>query len=110
MPRPNLQWWCGLLANLTFQSLYVSFSGPSNPNLTPEKIKYANRNSLPFYAVNRGHGLPISQAKFSGLEIDMQLLTGITIQSNGKSALFQGGTYDQQVMDTLWEEGYVTSK
>ncbi|KAJ6128717.1 CAZyme family AA7 [Penicillium samsonianum] len=72
-------------------------------------IKYANRNSLPFYAVNRGHGLPISQAKFSGLEIDMQLLTGITIQSDGKSALFQGGTYDQQVMDTLWEEGYVAT-
>ncbi|KAJ5952081.1 CAZyme family AA7 [Penicillium vulpinum] len=72
-------------------------------------IKYANRNSLPFLAVNRGHGLPISQAKFRGLEIDMQLLTQITIRPNGESALFQGGTYDQQVMDTLWDEGYVAT-
>ncbi|KIA75511.1 hypothetical protein HK57_00010 [Aspergillus ustus] len=69
-------------------------------------VKYANRNSLPFYAVNRGHALPISQARFKGLVVDMQILTGIDIHPSSGSAIFQGGTYDQQVMDTLWEHGY----
>ncbi|KAL2802543.1 FAD-binding domain-containing protein [Aspergillus granulosus] len=69
-------------------------------------VKYANRNSLPFYAVNRGHGLPISQGRFKGLIVDMQLLTGIDIHARRGSATLQGGTYDQLVMDKLWEEGY----
>ncbi|KAL4942708.1 hypothetical protein BDV06DRAFT_235239 [Aspergillus oleicola] len=69
-------------------------------------IKYANKNSLPFYAVNRGHALPISQSRFRGLVIDMQLLIGIEIHVSTGSATLQGGTYDQLVMDKLWEEGY----
>ncbi|KAL4993013.1 FAD-binding domain-containing protein [Aspergillus recurvatus] len=72
-------------------------------------VRYANRNSLPFYTVNRGHGLPVSQGSFRGLGIDMQLLTGITIGEDQQSARFQGGTYGQQVMDELWEQGFVTT-
>jgi hypothetical protein len=60
--------------------------------------------------VNRGHGLPISQARFKGLIVDMQLLTGIDIHARRGSATLQGGTYDQLVMDKLWEEGYEGSE
>ncbi|RAL17397.1 FAD-binding oxidoreductase [Aspergillus homomorphus CBS 101889] len=72
-------------------------------------VNYANENSLPFYTVNRGHGMTITQGQFQGLEIDMQLLTGIEINSDGKSARLQGGTYTQEVIDVLWEQGYVTT-
>ncbi|KAL2833994.1 FAD-binding domain-containing protein [Aspergillus pseudoustus] len=69
-------------------------------------VKYANSNSLPLYAVKRRYALPISQARFKGFEVDMQLLTGIDIHPSRGSAAFQGGTYDRQVMDTLWEHDY----
>ncbi|RAH80150.1 FAD-binding domain-containing protein [Aspergillus japonicus CBS 114.51] len=69
--------------------------------------RYANAISLPFYTVNRGHGMTSTQGQFHGVEIDMQLLTGIEINANGESARFQGGTFTQEVMDVLWEQGYV---
>ncbi|KAJ8104596.1 hypothetical protein ONZ43_g7774 [Nemania bipapillata] len=72
-------------------------------------IKYANRNSIPFFVLNRRHGLPVSQGSFTGIQIDMTLLMSITISKDKKSALFQGGTYDQQVIDYLWDRGYVTT-
>jgi hypothetical protein len=59
--------------------------------------------------VNRAHGLTATLGKFSGMQIDMNLLRDITIQRGGKTAIFQGGTYDGQVIDYLWDKGYVTS-
>jgi hypothetical protein len=35
-------------------------------------------------------------------------LAGIAIQPDGKSAWLQGGTFDGQVVDYLWDHGYVT--
>ncbi|KAK8071484.1 FAD-binding domain-containing protein [Apiospora hydei] len=72
-------------------------------------ISYADRNSVDFYVVNRGHGLPVSQGKFNGIQIDVGLLQNITISEDGTYGLFQGGTFDQQVIDYLWERGYVTT-
>lgn len=47
---------------------------------------------------------------FSGIEIDVELLTGLTIQPDGKTAIFQGGTYGAEIIEALWDKGYVTSK
>ncbi|KEY64676.1 hypothetical protein S7711_02876 [Stachybotrys chartarum IBT 7711] len=72
-------------------------------------ISYADRNSLPFYVTNRRHGLAVSQGSFTGIQIDVTQLQNITISEDGTYALFQGGTYDQQVIEYLWERGYVTT-
>ncbi|KAK8067444.1 FAD-binding domain-containing protein [Apiospora saccharicola] len=72
-------------------------------------ISYASRNSVEFYVVNRGHGLPVSQGTFNGIQVDVGLLRNITIKKDGKTGLFQGGTFDQQVIDYLWDRGYVTT-
>ncbi|KAI2642103.1 hypothetical protein GGS21DRAFT_501165 [Xylaria nigripes] len=73
-------------------------------------ISYSYRNSIPFYVVNRAHGFPSSQASFTGIQVDVGLLKNITISEDGTYGLFQGGTFDQQVIEYLWERGYVTSK
>ncbi|KAH8588215.1 FAD-binding domain-containing protein [Bisporella sp. PMI_857] len=75
----------------------------------PKIVIYANANSIPFLTVNRAHGLTATLGKFSGMQIDMNLLRDITIQRGGKTAIFQGGTYDGQVIDYLWDKGYVTT-
>ncbi|KAF7863838.1 hypothetical protein EAF04_006803 [Stromatinia cepivora] len=75
----------------------------------PTIVKYANANSIPFLTVNRAHGLTATLGKFSGLQLDMGLLRDINIQQGGKTAILQGGTYDGQVIDYLWDKGYVTT-
>ncbi|KAB8293737.1 hypothetical protein EYC80_009222 [Monilinia laxa] len=72
-------------------------------------VKYANANSIPFLTVNKAHGLTATLGKFNGLQLDMGLLRNIDIQRGGKTAIFQGGTFDGQVIDYLWDKGYVTT-
>ncbi|KAK1143241.1 hypothetical protein N8T08_006941 [Aspergillus melleus] len=72
-------------------------------------VKYCNRNSIDFMVVNRGHAITSSVGTFKGLQIDMASLTNIDIQPDMKTAWFQGGTYDGQVMEVLWEKGYVAT-
>ncbi|RAH47729.1 FAD-binding oxidoreductase [Aspergillus brunneoviolaceus CBS 621.78] len=72
-------------------------------------VRYANENDLPFFTVNRAHSMTTTPGQFYGLEIDMQLLTGIDINPDGESARFQGGTFAQEVIDVLWEQGYVAT-
>ncbi|KAI2615592.1 hypothetical protein GGR54DRAFT_257821 [Hypoxylon sp. NC1633] len=72
-------------------------------------VKYCKENSIEFLAINRGHGQPTSLATFNGIQINMVNLNSITIQPGGQSAWFQGGTYDGQVSDYLWERGYVAT-
>ena len=61
-------------------------------------------------AMNRGHGHAFATSTFNGLMIEMSGLTNIDIQPDNKSAWFQGGTYDGQVMEYLWDRGLVASK
>lgn len=49
-------------------------------------------------------------SKFKGIQISMAQLRKVTIAKDGKSALMQGGVYDAQVIEELWNAGYVTSK
>lgn len=43
------------------------------------------------------------------LLIDLRLLTGVTIESDRKSARIQGGTLQEEVGNTLWKEGLGTA-
>ncbi|KAL7624848.1 hypothetical protein AAE478_004062 [Parahypoxylon ruwenzoriense] len=81
---------------------------PGREDDIPKIVKYANSNSLDFLTVNRGHSLSGFNGNFTGIQISMDLLRRITINDSGKTAWFQGGTYDQQVIDELFERGYVT--
>ncbi|RAH84361.1 FAD-binding domain-containing protein [Aspergillus japonicus CBS 114.51] len=72
-------------------------------------IQYANRNGIPFYTVNRGHGWPISQGTFRGLGIDLRLLQNVTVNHARQTATVQGGTETQSLIDALWKEGLVTT-
>ncbi|ETS86020.1 hypothetical protein PFICI_04045 [Pestalotiopsis fici W106-1] len=72
-------------------------------------VKYCNDNSIEFLVRNRGHGTTTSLSAFSGIEINVELLQGITIQPDGETAIFQAGTYGAEVINTLWDQGYVTT-
>ncbi|KAK7913843.1 FAD binding domain-containing protein [Apiospora marii] len=82
---------------------------PGSEDDVPEIVKYCNKNSLAFLAVNRGHGFTTSLGNFKGVQIDLKQLTGITTMSDRKPAMLQGGTYVSNIVDALWEKGYVTS-
>ena len=56
---------------------------------------------------NRGHGITDSLSSFSGIEIDVEMLTGVTIQPDKKTATLQAGTFIGDVMNKLWDEGFV---
>ncbi|KAI8965610.1 FAD-binding domain-containing protein [Daldinia sp. FL1419] len=74
----------------------------------PIIVRYCNDNSLEFLAVNRGHGITTSLSVFKGVQIDLKKLTAISIEPDGKSALFQGGVRAGEAIATLWDQGYVT--
>lgn len=46
---------------------------------------------------------------FSGIEINVEALKGITIQPDGETAIIQAGVNGAEVIETLWDKGYVTS-
>lgn len=75
------------------------------------QVKYANSNSIGFLAKNRGHGSTktLGQLK-NGIEINIRVLDQIIISADGTSAFMGGGVYDDQVMRTLWNAGYVTGR
>ncbi|KAI0460033.1 hypothetical protein F5B21DRAFT_523915 [Xylaria acuta] len=72
-------------------------------------VEYCDQNSIDFFAINRAHARTYSVGAFSGLMIDMGQLLNIKMQPGNKSAWFQGGTYDGQVMDYLWDKGFVAT-
>ncbi|KAI1767910.1 FAD-binding domain-containing protein [Hypoxylon sp. FL1150] len=79
---------------------------PTKESDIPKIVEYCNDNDIKFLTVNSGHGLTTSLNKFRGVQIDMKKLTAITINSDGKSALFQAGVSIQDVITTLWDQGY----
>lgn len=72
------------------------------------KVQYANVHDIPFYAVSRGHALTTSVGLFKGIEIDLSNLKSIHINSSNVTAHFQGGVYGDEVINALWEQGFVT--
>ena len=59
---------------------------------------------------NRGHGVTDTLSTFSGIEINVETLTGITVQPDKKTATLQAGTFIGEVINTLWDQGFVASK
>ncbi|KAI1398668.1 hypothetical protein F4819DRAFT_502163 [Hypoxylon fuscum] len=82
---------------------------PGTESDIPTIVKWSNLNSLPFIVKNRGHSLTTSAGDFNGIQISMSGLQSIDIQPDGETAWFQGGTYDGQVMEYLWDRGYVAT-
>ncbi|KAA8634855.1 hypothetical protein SMACR_09677 [Sordaria macrospora] len=72
-------------------------------------VKYCNRKSVQFLAINKGHGATSTLASFNGIQINLASLRNIEIQPSGKSAWFGGGVYDGQVSRYLWDKGYVAT-
>ena len=74
-------------------------------------VRFANQIGVPFLAINRGHGTTATLGRLQhGIEIWLNQLDDVEIFANTSTALFQGGVWVEQVMETLWEAGYVTSK
>jgi FAD/FMN-containing dehydrogenase len=59
---------------------------------------------------NRGHRTTDSLSTFSGIQIDVEMLTGVTIQPDKKTATLQAGTFTGDVINKLWDQGFVASK
>ncbi|KAJ5611903.1 hypothetical protein N7528_009008 [Penicillium herquei] len=56
-----------------------------------------------------GHGSTVTLGRLkNGIEISMAKLNWIEISEDETSGFFGGGVYDGQVIDELWEEGFVT--
>ncbi|MCJ1478900.1 hypothetical protein MMC13_007584 [Lambiella insularis] len=73
-------------------------------------VKYANTFNLPFLAVNRGHGSTETLARFqNGIEIHINVLNSISINSDGNSALIGGGIYNDEIIEYLWDHGKASS-
>ncbi|KAH7323177.1 hypothetical protein B0I35DRAFT_468063 [Stachybotrys elegans] len=72
-------------------------------------VRYCNENSIDFLVKNRGHGFTTSLNSFSGLQINMERLAGITISEDKTTVLLQGGVYAGPVIEALWDEGYITT-
>ncbi|GAP88217.1 putative FAD binding domain-containing protein [Rosellinia necatrix] len=70
-------------------------------------VKYCNEKSIKYLALNRKHGWSSTLGGFKGMQIDMTSLSSLTIQPDNKSAIIQGGAYLGEVIDTLWDAGYV---
>ncbi|KAI1821333.1 hypothetical protein F4861DRAFT_533018 [Xylaria intraflava] len=71
-------------------------------------VQFANRFNIPFYAVNRGHALTSTVGYFEGIEIDLRNLNSISISPNNETAVFGGGVYSYEAINTLWDQGFVT--
>ncbi|KAL8731367.1 MAG: hypothetical protein Q9166_003459 [cf. Caloplaca sp. 2 TL-2023] len=82
---------------------------PSCEGDVAEIVRYANNHNISFYAVSRGHALTTTVGRFNGIEIDMRNLNHIHVNSNNATAQFQGGVYGYDVINTLWDQGFVTA-
>ncbi|KAL7625748.1 hypothetical protein AAE478_004971 [Parahypoxylon ruwenzoriense] len=82
---------------------------PSVENDVAETVKYANERSIPFLAVNGGHGAITTVGKMqNGIEIWMHQLSGVEIAQDGNTAKISGGTLSKTLTDTLWAAGKQT--
>ena len=67
---------------------------------------YAGKHSIPFLAVNKGHGSTSTLGNaHNTIEIHIRALNSITLNSDGNSASVGGGTYNQEIIDYTWSHG-----
>ncbi|KAI0412992.1 hypothetical protein F5X98DRAFT_391328 [Xylaria grammica] len=76
---------------------------PSVENDVAVAVKYANEMSLPFLAVNGGHGAITTVGKLQdGIEIWMHELNSVEIADDGSTVIIGAGALMKKVTDTLW--------
>ncbi|KAL4950916.1 hypothetical protein BDW69DRAFT_201853 [Aspergillus filifer] len=74
----------------------------------PIIVRYANSYGIPFLAINTGHGSTSTLGRFhNGIQISLVQLRELTIAEDGTSATFGGGSYSNEVINYLWDAGYV---
>ncbi|KAI0404550.1 hypothetical protein F4802DRAFT_566389 [Xylaria palmicola] len=72
-------------------------------------VKYANEMSLPFLAVNGGHGAITTVGRVEdGIEIWMNELNSVDITDDGSTVTIGAGALSKKVTDTLWASGKQT--
>ena len=61
--------------------------------------------------MNKGHGSTetLGNAK-NAIEIYVRGLNEITLNSDGNSASVGGGSYNQEIIDTLWNQGKASGR
>ncbi|CAL8575057.1 hypothetical protein XPA_001002 [Xanthoria parietina] len=72
-------------------------------------VKYCNDNSFDFLVKNRGHGTTDSLSTFSGIEINVEMLKGVTVHPAEKTATLQAGPIIGDVVNKLWDQGFVAT-
>ncbi|KAJ5689703.1 FAD-binding domain-containing protein [Penicillium macrosclerotiorum] len=82
---------------------------PGRESDIPIIVQYANNKSIDFFVVNRGHALTSTVGEFTGIQIDVRSLKDIAVHPNGKTARLQAGTYNFEVIETLWKNGYIAT-
>ncbi|KAL4783255.1 FAD-binding domain-containing protein, partial [Aspergillus varians] len=82
---------------------------PGTEEDVPIIVNYATRNNIRFLVVNRGHGMTTTLTKFEGMAIDMSQLRTLSVTPGAKTAWIQGGAVAGEVIDSLWDQGYVTA-
>ncbi|KAG8530172.1 uncharacterized protein KY384_005655 [Bacidia gigantensis] len=74
-------------------------------------VKFANVVSLPFLAINRGHGTPSALGTIKhGILIRLDNLDGINVAADGQTATLGGGVYSDQLHAKLAETNKVAGK
>lgn len=75
------------------------------------QINFANKNSIPFLAVNGVHGsISTLGGMKSGIQIRLSKLNSIKIAKDGKTATIGGGVRTKDLTDTLWTAGKQAGK
>ncbi|AEO63152.1 uncharacterized protein THITE_2108049 [Thermothielavioides terrestris NRRL 8126] len=82
---------------------------PATENDVVQIVSFANKCNIPFLAYNGVHGSITTLGRMSwGIDINLSLLSGITIAADGQTATIAGGTNSKVVVDTLWAAGKQT--
>ncbi|PYH93440.1 D-lactate dehydrogenase [Aspergillus ellipticus CBS 707.79] len=81
---------------------------PQSPTDVSTVIKYAKAHSIPFTIRAGGHNLEGRAIVEGALVIDLRAFTAVTVSSDRKSAIIQGGILQQELANKLWDEGLAT--
>ncbi|KAL9577457.1 MAG: hypothetical protein Q9212_006351 [Teloschistes hypoglaucus] len=84
---------------------------PASANDVAMTVQFASKHNIPFLVVNKGHGSTSTLgAVKNGIEIHIRTLNQVVINADGKSASVGGGSYNQELIDTLWKKGKASGK
>ncbi|KAL8704812.1 MAG: hypothetical protein Q9201_002044 [Fulgogasparrea decipioides] len=84
---------------------------PASAKDVATTVQFASKHNIPFLAVNKGHGSTSTLGVVkNGIEIHIRALNQIVVNADGRSASVGGGSYNQELIDTLWNQGKASGK